>query len=121
MASHLDLHPLVAPNPSASDALLNDVPSVKPMAFSPVTFIATSRSTHSDVMSISNTTRALEIRSKPSNAIIRARLPYNETATFKTIAPTIDPRHMTPMEKQQAAKTRARRNKVRAAVRKKKN
>jgi hypothetical protein len=68
--------------------------------FSPVTFISTSRSTHSDVMSISNTTRAVAITTRPSNQYLRARLPYSETAAFKQMPKGIDPKHMTILEKQ---------------------
>ena len=78
------------------------------MMFSPVTFIATSRSTHSDVMSTCNTTRLVRVVTKPG--AVRARLPYAETAAFKSLPKGIDVKHMTPVEKQQEAKVRARVN-----------
>ncbi|GMI00027.1 hypothetical protein TrST_g12751 [Triparma strigata] len=90
--------------------LWRQTPTHKPMMFSPVTFISTSRATHSDVMSISNTTRVSRLPKNMNSSGVRARLPYSETAAFKQLPRGIDPKHMTPNEKQQEMKTRARIN-----------
>jgi hypothetical protein len=82
------------------------------MVYSPVTFVSSFRSTHSDVMSVTNTTIAKgpSSSSVPAGSAVRARLPYKESASFSIFGSGKLGKHATPVERAKEDELRKRKN-----------
>jgi len=85
------------------------VSTVRPLTYSPVTFVSSFRCTHSDVMLTTNTIFCKDGK-KPPNSSVLARLPYSETQQFKVVKGGLS-KHSTPMERQKEEALRKRKNK----------